>query len=421
MVVDGLVSAKISLRRFSHSKVTHDNKEPEFHDSSRVVALYRDGQLLPVSETQAIPRLVRPLSKMAYRPRPSARLKSKYLGSDLFKAPDHGPMNSTLLESVTPCLSYMFGKEDKLNNSPTANKIRIVAARHNLTKLVSSYFDHEPVELYLVYVPASSTLIFNSRTNDLTNDKKNVKSWMSKIISSGFAFEDLVTTMDFAPSKLERKSEQKLISNRVSMNSDNPESLENSKIPANHLYNYDSKGPVFAIVEHDLPSLQVLVRCELDSYNDLQNMFTELKCFSPLKRGNDYHRLKLLKAWIQTGFLPQSDVLIGERDTSSGTLLDIYHYKRSELRQVFDSIDLPPRKKYTNFDANVACSWYRYCLQSIVNLVQVKVVDAYEHKFFRLTLSPSRDMELKPLRNKPSFIKIDPRFIPLSSARRKAE
>lgn len=398
------ISGSSSLRKLSQQGDNHINRHPKlicvpytsflhtgmhnfstksprdiFHES-REVALFTNGQAYTILHRNHIPNLKEGVAELYESSFLEARnLKVPYLGHDLFANIDQFvPMTISELDSVSPCITYIenwrldnHGKDFKIGK-----KFTVVTTRHHIVDLTMHLFNRRNKQTSLIATYLGAGLISFSRNaaNDFQMSKEGIYSSdpnMKKICYSGFEFENWVT--------------------------------EDTKVAGG------SRHPIFSIVESKLSEeIGLLIRCELDAFNPVSETNTELKCFAPLSMHNSNHRRKLLKTWIQTGLLPNSDIVIGLRDSHSGQLLDIQWYSRDLLCKKFNHPGLPPNKKELNFNAKIAVEWCNHCVQSICKLVEANISDynSTRPESFEISIDTNNTIAITKLKTIPNNVEL---------------
>ncbi|CAI4056245.1 hypothetical protein N7582_000553 [Saccharomyces uvarum] len=340
---------RVPYSSFLHTSIRNfpTKPPPDIFYESKEVALFTDNQLYVAARKDVIPNLKEDISHLYESPLLEARkLKTLYLGLDLFANIDElVPMTISELDTIAPCISYI--EDWRLNNSgkpfKIGKKFTVVTTRHHIVDLTMHPFDRRNKQKSIIATYMGNGFISLSRNPkyDHKASKEGIYSGdpnIKKICHSGFEFENCLT-----------------------------ENTKNSGSSA-------SKCPVFSIVEGKLSEdIGLLMRCEMDAFNPVSKTNTELKCFGPLSMQNSSHRKKLLKTWIQTGLLPNSDIMVGLRDSYSGQLLDIQWYSRDTLFRKFNHPGLPLNKKEMNYNAKVAVEWCKHCIKSICDLVEANI------------------------------------------------
>ncbi|CCC70824.1 hypothetical protein NCAS_0F03400 [Naumovozyma castellii] len=387
---------RVPFGEFSHSSISlFPTCTQPFYESSNQVALYHNHKLYPASQYDIIPHLKNDIAQLPKKSASEARtLKRSYLGSDLYDGFEtFVPMSAKDLDSLEPCMSFIKDWERKASTKyKPGRKFNIVSTRHHIVEMTmklftgktNNYNNTKKVQDYVLNVvytgDETGRLLFTkdwSNTGNSMNEgiySKNII--LKRICYSGFALEDLMTE---TTSELEKEGEKLT----------------------------GGEKAVFAVVENKLDDdICILLRCELDAFNGAEKKFTELKCFSPLKMSNFSHRRKLLKAWVQTGVLPDSDILIGIRDSSFGELEDVEWYSRDRLRSKINNRNLPESKIDWNFNAQVATQWSQHCIRSICKLVDENLDQKAisNPQGFQIRIDSRRNIRIKCLSKVPKDI-----------------
>ncbi|CCF58533.1 hypothetical protein KAFR_0E03820 [Kazachstania africana CBS 2517] len=365
------------FKRFQHRSIAYFPNHPaNFFQISREVATYHDGRIYEPNETSQdiLPLLNKDISKIAQGVSAidARKYKVKYIGSDLYQGFENfESMSREELDSALPCFAYIKKWEAHHHCKYTENKkYTIVSARHHIVNLIMSIFDTSKETIVNSTYLGNGLLTFSQDTSDpmtmnegIFTKNKNLK----KICYSGFALEDLLT-----------KSQ---------------------------------KEPLFSITENQLDdNITLLLRCEMDAYNQLTQNYTELKCYAPLKMASPQHRKKLLKTWIQTGVLPSSDLMFGIRSPYNGELLDIEWYSRDGLYRRFNNRNLPENKKSLNFNANIAVEWSHHCIKTICELISDNL-QGDAPQAFQIKVDTFRNISIRNLSKIPQNAQIPRQYL----------
>ncbi|CCD23602.1 Dxo1p NDAI_0B05690 [Naumovozyma dairenensis CBS 421] len=379
----------IPFKQFKHCSISTYPKTPSsFFETSKDVALYHNKQLYSSDDTNLIPQLEPAIAKLA---NPSCSLneardlKLPYLGSDLYDGYESFiPMDPDELDSIEPCFKYIESWElQNKHDYQLGNKFTIVSARHHIVEMTMCIFNKRKMDDFILNVTykggSNGMLLFSRDVNKKDDGGIYSKDGVVRKISySGFALEDLLTT------------------NKNDHNADNSDVT---------LVGGDKA--VFAIIENKLnDDISLLLRCEMDSYNPVNKCFTEMKCFARLKMNNHNHRRKLLKAWVQTGVIPNSDILIGIRDPMFGELNDIEWFSRMNLYRQINNRNLPEAKLDLNYNAEIAVQWSQHCIKSICKLVDESIdkTRLNTSQSFQIRINASRAIQIKKLKSVPNNV-----------------
>lgn len=366
---------------------SYPDRLPPFFDSSKEVALYSEGELYIGDKRQAechVPVLNEDISQLSLPGSEKKSLLSPYKSYDLFE-PFNGViplMSDDELNNVMPCFDYI---SDWKSHQATKGKeygddykYVIISARHHIKDIAMTLFEVNRGTHYNVIC-----IVLKGKYLVLSLDKVYSKPAMNvskmsltsqKLCNSGFVFENLLTGS---------KPNDKCI-------------------------------PIYSISEHvHNKDVLLLLRSEIDAYNDKTKSYSELKCFGRLSMGNIYHRHKLLKTWVQTQFLPDCDIIIGTRDNHSGLLLDIDHYSREEFYEKLNNRDSVLTR---NFNLKEATEWTKYCIDSMIELVNANIDRTDKKKLlspraFRINIDPRKNMSIKQLEGIPTNIEIPEEYL----------
>lgn len=349
----------VPFHKFKHSSKSYFPANPQpFFISSKELALYTKNKIFHGIEEQNkdnFPLLKDDIAHLATcrETREAKRFKNPYLGECLFEGftEDIPLMTNNQLQSLEPLLRYMDDYRSKHGEESYGSdrKWVIVSTRHVIIDLIMLIFSVKRETYNLrVTVSESRYLLFESLGNNkmLSNPSGNLHK---KIVYSGFQFEKVM---------IENANDE----DGENVAKDELDNEENSKNIENYL---------FAIVENVLTEdITLLLRCEMDAYNYLTKEFTELKCYSKLSMSNMYHRLKLLKTYIQINMIPTGDLIIGTRSNYDGLLQDINRYTRKSVYRMINNRNNKVINNVFNLNANIAVQWQKHCLESIVSLIE---------------------------------------------------
>lgn len=352
----------IPFNQFKHTSSNRFPEEPRpFFQENREVCYYYGGNLH--DDRCGSVNLKSAAQKMAYEH--SRDSKVELLGSDLY----HGwerfePMSPQVLDSSIGCFKWMH-KWEKDNGESYAHRSKfvIISPRHYLVDLTMQLFQRQKFSLLCTSLGDGRILLSQADHPKVRAPRNNGMS--KRILYSGYALEDLLT--------------------------------EGPRL---------KDDPFFAIMEAKLDSdISLVLRCEIDSYNQLTGTFTELKCYAPLSMHNLYHREKLLKTWIQLGLSPPSDLLIGVRNTQLGQLQDLQYFSKQQLYKKINNRDLPPCRKKFNYNADIAVQWLQHCLRAICKLVGEADTSKGAH-CFELTIDEGHKISINKLPQMPAKVKL---------------
>ncbi|CCH58078.1 hypothetical protein TBLA_0A02800 [Henningerozyma blattae CBS 6284] len=375
----------------------------DLYRTSKEVATYHLGNLNintdpTIEHTKGVPCLKDDICQIAGKSLlDSKKYKAKYIGADLFKDYEkYHAMEKEPLHDPISCFKYIQYYDKKHANEKKKygmdKEFVIITSRHHINDLVLAPFkkiSDPEVSVLLTYLGDNRILLSQDYAHEPPDWRENKQFYnsMRKIVNSGFAFEDLVIK-DYTSSKL------------------TPSLEEQQKKDPSITNNY------FSVVENDIsPKLTILLRSEMDGYNPLTNSYTELKCFTRLNMGSPFHRQKLLKTWVQIGQLPNSDLLVGSRDTQTGLLNDITWFSRDDLVTKCDSYYSPRLRFHQNTTPTNASAWYYHVLSAITSLTRdyLKKTPKAPSSVpvpFRLIVEKNRTITLLPLKKVPASVPI---------------
>ncbi|CAL9730798.1 decapping and exoribonuclease protein 1 [Monosporozyma unispora] len=381
----------ISFKKFRGKRpdwnVFPDTQEPFFQDSKEV-ALYSKNKLFTGENRwneSKVPVLNDDIAQLAEKTKilDCKPLIKPYMEHDLFK--DYNGtiplMSEDELNTPGPCFEYISDWEAKYlqdNKKYGQNyKYVIISARHHINNLAITLFDvKRPINFKLNCILLKGKYIVlsmdeKSKSNNMDLSKLSLTD--KKRCNSGFAFEHLLTGTKAG----------------------------------------DNSEPVFSIIENVFNSdVLLLLRSEMDAYNNKTKSYSELKCYGPLSMGNTYHRLKLLKTWVQTQLVPDCDVIIGTRQNYGGLLTDIQEFTRE---QFYKKLNIRDSALSRNFNLTVARAWTRHCIESIVKLVDLSVDKNEEYVIkpqpFQLSIDDMRNISIKKLDHIPTNIDIPKQYL----------
>lgn len=369
--------ASVPFSKFKHTAIDScPEKAKDFFEACKEVATYQnkrlffnDGKVKPI-----YPCLQMFAAVIAGNKNPE--FKRPYLGCDLYEGHEaYKPLTSSELDSSCCCLEYIQTVEERKISDYGKGKITIVSPRHHIVDLIMALYHDSEVSIICTKLGRGKLLFSEDKSVAKENGLHSKNPITRKICFSGFALEDKLTT------------------------------------------SHDGKsGHFYSIVEAKLNDrINLLLRCEMDAYNPITETYTELKCFAKLNVQENAHRRKLLKTWIQIGLIPNSDLIIGLRDTQVGQLEDLIWYSKDSLYRRITNTSIRRSDRYFNFNANVAVEWSYHCIESICDLIidnsDTPIDDAnQELESFRILIDKSHNIQVKKLRSVPKHVQIPKRF-----------
>lgn len=368
----------IPFSKFEHSDLDYfPDDTADFFEGCEEVATYQNGYLFmkDSSKKPLYPCLQMFAALIAENRGPKNKLP--YIGCDLYQGHErYKPLPSSELDSSIACFEYIKKWERrKISKSFNSGKVTVISPRHHVVDLVMALFHDDEVSIICTNIGKGKLIFSGDRSKEERNGLNSKNSMTRKICYSGFALEDKLTT------------------------------------------SHDERmGPFYSIVEGKINErLSLLLRCEMDAYNPIFNRYTELKCFTKLNVQDTAHRRKLLKTWVQIGLIPDSDLIIGTRDTQVGQLEDLTWYSRGSLYKKFNNPSIARNNKYLNFNANIAVEWCFHCIESICDLVMKNSLsspdDPYpKHESFKVIVDKSHNIIVKKLTKVPRHVQIPRAF-----------
>ncbi|KAL6940720.1 hypothetical protein ACO0QE_004633 [Hanseniaspora vineae] len=285
------------------------------------------------------------------------------------------PISPYELVSPKSFVEFLIKYEQKYKiplNKSTAEKkdFLYVTRRHHLTSLASSLFLNESTQMDLVLF--DGLLILHEGRPDFggihSSDQK-----LAHMCYHGFALENLLTK-DTQP--------------------DNE----------GHYYIYNK-----CILDN---GKEIFLQAELDAMLDSsEKVFAELKCTVPLNPYSSFHAMKLLKMWLQTGFLPNTELVLGIRKRPDMNILrHIKNYKRSDIFDMLKSFnDKNPNRGSYYYNPLLACEW----LNHVTNTIDTTLKDHLAGSnpivpvAFRLTIDKYKNLKIDSLEEVPENVITD--------------
>lgn len=167
--------------------------------------------------------------------------------------------------------------------------------------------------------------------------------------------------------------------------------------------NYVSDDNFYSIVEHIWSkNIKVILQCEMDSYNPVKNTYTEIKSSVNFNLKNEVHRRKLLRMWIQTSLIPESDLIIGFRDPYNNQLLSLKNYERVDIyNKLFQTRNNSNGfKRFYDFNGSIAVQWSNFILPKICELIKAQL-QGNSTQSFRLKVGANLQISLISLKKSP--------------------
>lgn len=384
------------LERVAHFQESNNwfikDDVPLMNNSSVEVATYSDDKLTLNTDKKSTsgigcPHLKEDIRNICTEPIDSVNpCTLEYIGSNLyegFKNYEEKMISKSglrLSESIG-CFTYIKELED-LNRKeilPKDQELLIISSERELTDLILTPFenssDSEIVKTVLLTCIGHNRIMISKDSQDtfifncLTEPKIKDNDQTEKIEYSNIAFKNLVN--------------------------------DNSDINENN---------TSLIVENCFnESIKILLQTDTCSFNEINNSYTDLLCFSTTNMSDANYRKKLLSIWARLSQLPSSDLLFGLRDNDTGLLYDIKWMSIKNLYDRCNEFNLP----YTddlNYSPKLAKKWYQHLIMSIEKLVSDTIKkDQNEIKVpitYRLIIKMNKDIQLVQVPNSPINDKI---------------
>lgn len=306
----------------------------------------------------------------------SKKCLSRYIPSNLENGfQNYVPISPYELVSARSFVEFLIKYEQHyktpLNKSASEkNDFLYVTRRHHLTSLASSLFLSESTKMDLVLF--DGLLILHEGRPDFggihSSDHK-----LAHMCYHGFALENLLS-----------KDTQS-----------------------------DSTGHYYVYNKCTLDNgKEILLQAELDAMlNPTEKVFAELKCTVPLNPYSSFHAMKLLKMWLQTGFLPNTELVLGIRKRPDMNILrDIKNYKRSDIFNMLKSFNEknPNRGSYYH-NPFLACQWLNHVTNSIDRILKEHLAGSNPTVpvAFRLTIDKYKNLTIDSLKTVPENVITD--------------
>lgn len=372
----------VPFSKFNHSSKNYFPSDPEpFFKSSEELAFFTKDKLYYESKDRNKNNLAFLKDEIAHLATCESSIESKsykkpFLGECLYKGFNGiiPLMSDEQLASIEPLVRYMDEFKSRNDGICYGENYQwvIISTRHIIIELIMLLFAVER-KSYDLKVTATNGKYLYFEANNYNVIKRSQSNLLGeKITYSGFQFEKVMTEID---------------TENDNDNIGNDNLVENNNTNDNY---------VFSVVENVLDdNIALLLRCEMDSYNHITKEYTELKCYSPLSMGNMFHRLKLLKTWIQINMVPKSDLIIGIRNNYDGLLQDINRYTRKSLYRMINDRNNKTINNMFNLNGNIASQWQKHCLKSIVNLINLNYdPNVLEPQTFNIHIDSKRNIHL---------------------------
>lgn len=366
----------VPFHTFQHSELNYFPEETDvFLEDCTEVATYQNGCLFTKdSSKKPIYPCLQILAALIAENR-NTKSKLPYIGCDLYEGHErYKPLSSGELDSSMGCFQYIRKWERRKISSYNGGNITVISPRHHVVDLIMALYGDDEVSIICTNMGKGKLLFSEDKSKEVVNGVQSKNPMTRKICYSGFALEDKLT-----------------------------------------MSHEDRVGPFYSIVEGKInDKITMVLRCEMDAYNPIFERYTELKCYNKLNVQETSHRRKLLKTWVQIGLIPNSDLIIGTRDTQLGQLKDLTWFSKETLYQKFNNTSIACNKKYFNFNANIAIEWCYHCIESICDLVMSNSVssldDPYaEHESFKVIVDKSHNIVIRKLTKVPKHVQI-PKF-----------
>ncbi|SCU93297.1 LAMI_0E13872g1_1 [Lachancea mirantina] len=358
---ESLQNIYVDCKKFAHVKIQSFPTSPfQFFDKCEEVGTLtkwlKDGTWV-LNSTDGWPLLRENVCKFM-QDGDKRRIRS-YIGHDMASGfASYVPLPPGELEDMTGAFEFIKQWEHKNGKRyPDDCGMAIVCARHHLISLAMAPFGDEDVNFIAV---AGEGYLF------LWPDKQYVKkdlgirspsATVRKICYAGFELENLLTrsATDLGESRF-----YSLVEGRLNEN------------------------------------VRFLFKAEMDSC-DSKGRYTEIKSSTSFRRNNLQHRRKLLRIWIQTSLIPETNILVGFRDPQCNQLTALKCYSRLEIYKKFNSNDLPVSRNHYNFNANISVQWFRHLMHHISKLESLRSKPSEGPKAFKFKLTKDCRLFLRQL------------------------
>lgn len=368
----GRPTTSVPFSSFKHSDFHHfPDDTKQFFKSCEEVATYQGGRLFSKEDPEKPVYPCLQIFAALIAENRNAENKLPYLGCDLYEGHErYKPLSSSELDSSIACFEFLQRREREIGDFDPG-KITIISPRHHVVNLVMALYHNDEVSIICTNLGNGKLLFSEDKSNSVPSGLRSKNPMTRKICYSGFAFEEKLTT------------------------------------------SHDERvGPFYSIVEGRISDrITMLLRCEMDAYNPIFERYTELKCFAKLNVQEKAHRRKLLKTWVQIGLIPNSDLIIGTRDTQVGQLEDLTWYSKKGLYKKFNNPSIARSESYFNFNANIAVEWCYHCIESICDLVTKNSSALPEesklgYESFKVVIDKSHNIVIRKLTRVPRHVQI---------------
>ncbi|SCV06107.1 LANO_0H22254g1_1 [Lachancea nothofagi CBS 11611] len=353
----------LNCKQFEHIKpATHSSQSlPFFEEVEEVGTLthWLDTDETVLSSQQGLANLA---DDLCHFMQDGSRLSiSKYIGHDMLKNYDNFvPLTTDQLENMTGVRKFI----DQWKGKNGQQKLTIVCSRHNLIDLIMAPFSDQAVHLNAIHTGGYLHIFPDRQSVEQCTGIHSKDARIKKICYSGFELENLITV---PPTPNRRSAFYSIVRGKIDSN------------------------------------IECLFKAEMDCIDPIANTYTEIKCSSGLKPRNTYHRLKLLRMWVQTSLIPSTDLLIGIRDPYYNQLASFERYTRDQLYRKFNNSNLNFIRRNYNYNANVSVQWFDHIMKSICKLITPHLPsDNSELTSFKITLTKDLCLKLRKLDNTPT-------------------
>ncbi|SCW02297.1 LAFE_0F03334g1_1 [Lachancea fermentati] len=355
----------VHCKKFGHVNLTAYPKQAfHFFKESREIGTIThryDDERYIINDKSGLPRLNSDICE--YKKDRNKNKIRKYLGHNMTTGfESFEPLPLAVLEDMRGVFLFMERFEAKNGTKFNQNnKFTIVSARHHLIDLIMCPFSKEDVSLVVTYVDGYLYFSPDSRRAKKDTGIHSKSTHMRRICYTGFELENLVT--------------QPLAENQRSC--------------------------FFSMIEGKInDNIGVLLKAEMDCHDDFHETYTEIKCSTDFKLNNQHHRRKLLRMWVQTSLVPQTDLLIGFRDPYYNQLSALQSYTRNQLYHKFNNKNMKVDRMHLNYNANISVQWFHHLIEQLCDLVENNIKDNRQQSF-RVMLSKELCLSIEALSKTP--------------------